>query len=167
MPLRFQIGKDNFIELKRRIFIMSVLIEANNIVVRIETIEEKYPGGVDQYIEDCPNRSMCMDDEIIRIGFLTLRETEQFVRYLESLGFRCVTNGQFDEIAALDQFEGFCYPCDWLDFTNTAGAEHMQRISACKIKGASPAVLSVPQDWEYETSISRNTKRIFGRNLNS
>lgn len=146
---------------------MSVLIEANNIVLRIETIEEKYPGGVDQYIKDCPNRSLCMDDEIIRIGFLTLRETEQFVRYLESLGFRCVTNGQFDEIAVLDQFEGFYYPCDWLDFTNTAGAEHMQRISACKIKGASHAVVSVPQGWEYEISISRNAKRIFGRTLNS
>ena len=146
---------------------MSVLIEANNIVVRIETIEEKYPGGVDQYIEDCPNRSMCMDDEIIRIGFLTLRETEQFVRYLESLGFRCVTNGQFDEIAVLDQFEGFCYPCDWLDFTNSAGAINIERISVCKIKGAKFDLIRVPEDWEYEISISRNAKRSFGRNLNS
>ncbi|MBN1363322.1 MAG: hypothetical protein JW976_00820 [Syntrophaceae bacterium] len=96
-----------------------------------------------------------MDDEIIRVGFLNPDETDEFVDRLENLGFRCVTNGEYDEIALVDQFKGFFLPCDWLDFTNSAGGVNIKRISACKIKGAEVDVIYLPPDWEYETSISK------------
>ena len=36
---------------------MSVLVEAINVIVRKETLEHKYPGGLQAYEKDCPNKS--------------------------------------------------------------------------------------------------------------
>jgi hypothetical protein len=38
---------------------MAILIEAISIFVRVETIEQKYPGGLDFYAQDCPNATFC------------------------------------------------------------------------------------------------------------
>ena len=47
---------------------MAVLIEAISVVIRRETIAEKYLGGLDQYIDDCPNNTLCIDEEIVGWG---------------------------------------------------------------------------------------------------
>jgi len=57
---------------------------------------------------------------------MTTEDAKKFVDNLEDLGFTLFTDGHFDEIALVDQFEGFALPCDWLEFTNSAG---------CKISG--------------------------------
>jgi hypothetical protein len=137
--------------------IMAVLIEAITVVVRKETINEKYPGGLTQYIQDCPNRTLCMDKDIVRVGFMTSEDAKEFVNNLEDLGFTLFTDGHFDEIALVDQFEGFALPCEWLDFTNSAGGKGIRRISACKIKGAPADTVSIPAGWDYETSLSKRT----------
>ena len=136
---------------------MAVLIEAITVVVRKETINEKYPGGLAQYIQDCPNRTLCMDKDIVRVGFMTSEDAKEFVNNLEDLGFTLFTDGHFDEIALVDQFEGFALPCDWLEFTNSAGGKNIRRISACKIKGAPVDCVSLPAGWDYETSLSKRT----------
>jgi len=134
---------------------MAVLIEAISVVIRLETIVAKYRGGVEQYVRDCPNSTLCMDKDIVRVGFMTTSDAIDFVKGLEKDGFRCVTDGEYDEIAIVDQFEGFFRPCDWLEFTNSAGGKNIERISACKIKGAPIDYISKPEGWNYETSISK------------
>ena len=48
---------------------MPVLLEAISVIVRRETLERKYPGGVDGYARDCPNRTFCADEYLTRVGF--------------------------------------------------------------------------------------------------
>ena len=137
---------------------MSVLIEAHSVVVRIKTVAEKYPGGVEQYIKDCPNKTLCMDKDIICICFMNGNDGKNFIISLEKLGFRCVTDGELDEIAVVDQFEGCTLPCDWLEFSNSVtGEERPMRISACKLKGAPVEFVSYPDSWDYEKSVSKHT----------
>jgi hypothetical protein len=136
---------------------MAVLIEAVSVVIRVETIEEKYPGGLEQYIKDSPNRTLCMDEDIVRLGFMDSNDAGEFIDSLVSLGFRYITDEEFDEIAVVDQFTGFYAPCEWLDFTDSAAFKGAKRISACKLKGAYVDYIYLPEKWVYEESLSKKT----------
>ena len=74
---------------------MAVLVEAISVVIRLETLAEKYTGGVDQYAQDCPNGTFCMDGNIVRVGFMSPDDVNAFIGNLERLGFRCVTTDFF------------------------------------------------------------------------
>ncbi len=50
---------------------MAVLIEGISVVVPVDVLEEKYPGGLDAYANDCPNQTFCCDGELTRVGFMT------------------------------------------------------------------------------------------------
>jgi len=80
---------------EKGVLAMAVLIEAISVVIRCETIAEKYPDGVDQYIQDCPNGTLCMDDDIVQVGFMFSDDVNAFIGNLERLGFRCVTTDFF------------------------------------------------------------------------
>jgi len=136
---------------------MTVLVEAISVIIRIETIAEKYPGGLDQYISDCPNRSLCMDDEIVRIGFMTPEDTYAFTENLERVGFRCVTDDQFDEIAVADHVGGFALPVEWLQLLDVKIFEGNQKFMVCKIKGSTLGDIVFPVGWNYETSLSKHS----------
>lgn len=136
---------------------MAVLIEAVSVVIRIETIADKYPGGLEQYIKDFPNRTLCMDEDIVRVGFMDSNDAGEFIDSLVSLGFRFVTDEQFDEIAVVIQFEGLGLPCDWLDYINVVIFKGDIRVSMCKLKGKPLGKLAFPCGWDYETSLSKHT----------
>ncbi len=42
---------------------MPVLIEALSVVIRADAIVEHYPGGAEQFMNDCPNNTLCADGE--------------------------------------------------------------------------------------------------------
>jgi hypothetical protein len=134
---------------------MAVLVEAISIIIRKETIDAKYPGGVDQYIEDCPNRTFCMDEDITRVGFMSPEDVDVFIDNLEFLGFTYVTNGQYDEIAVAVQFKGFILPCDWLECLDVKIFKGDQKLMACQIKDSAVCRLFYPCDWDYESSLSK------------
>ena len=136
---------------------MAVLVEAKSVVIRRETIAEKYPGGLDQYIEDCPNRTLCMDDTIVRVGFMSPIDVDAFIGNLEELGFRLIEDNEFAEIAVVDQFNGIVLPCDWLEYMKLVIFEGDIRVSICKSKGASVGDVALPRGWNYETSLSKRT----------
>jgi hypothetical protein len=136
---------------------MAVLVEAISVVIRRETLAEKYPGGMDQYIQDCPNGSLCMDDDIVQVGFMYSDDAHAFIGNLESLGFRCRKEEGFDEIAVVDQFEGITLSCDWLECLNVKIFEGDQRMSVCQIKGSKFTGIGFPRGWSYETSLSKHT----------
>ena len=134
---------------------MAVLIEAISVVVRRETIANKYRGGLDQYIEDCPNRTLCMDEDIVSVQFMTGRNAFDFVGSLEHDGFRYVVNNEYDEIAVVDQFLGITLPCEWLEFLNIVIFKGDLRVKACNIMGNPLGKLALPAGWVYENSLSK------------
>lgn len=121
---------------------MSVLVEAISVLVTRPTIENKYPGGLQKYIEDCPNSTFCMDDHLTRVGFMTPADVSQFVGRLQIKGLGFITEGQFVEIAVVDQHRGFTANCDWLDFSKNEDG-----ISFCTLKGEPVASIATPKDW--------------------
>jgi hypothetical protein len=134
---------------------MAVLVEAISIIVRRETIEEKYPGGVDRYAEDCPNGTFCMDKDIARVGFMSPEDVDVFIDNLELLGLTCVNDRKYDEIAVVVQFKGFILPCEWLEVLEVKLFEGNQKLTVCQIKDSAFSGIALPCGWNYETSLSK------------
>lgn len=135
---------------------MSVLIEAFSVVVRNEAIEQKYPGGIDAFRQSCPEGTFCMDSNIIsRIGFATLGDADDFAFSLLELGLSYIVDGEFSEIAVLDQFDGLVIPCPWLEFGSQKIFKGKQKISICQVKGCTSMGAAVPIDWIYSNAEGR------------
>jgi hypothetical protein len=94
---------------------MSVLVEAINVIVRKETLEHKYPGGLQAYEGDCPTKSFCADDCLTRVGFVHPTDVREFIDRLVSLGFVFHDGNKFVDVAVVDQRVGLTAPCDWLE----------------------------------------------------
>jgi hypothetical protein len=132
---------------------MAVLVEAISVIVRRVRIEESYPGGWDAFDADCPNKTLCADSDIARVGFMMPTDVETFTRKLERQGLVYVNDGKAIDVAVLDQHSGLCVPCDWLEFG------HVQlkgnRVAACRAVGSMDNVMITPDGWKYEGSLSQ------------
>jgi hypothetical protein len=96
---------------------LSVLIEVINVIVRCETVEAKYPGGLAGYTRAVPNQSSCDDGFIARVGFMKPEDVGVWTSRLVEVGFVFQRpDGSFDEIAVVDQHTGPTLPCDWLGY---------------------------------------------------
>ena len=123
---------------------MSVLIEAISVVVRVSTLEARYPGGVAAYEADCPNGTFCSDAHLTRVGFMTPVDVRAFVEALTShfdLTFFTPNDG-FVDAAVVDQRSGPTARCSWIEFEH--GSEGPAKAW---LDGATPADIAVPKGW--------------------
>ena len=82
---------------------MAVLVEGVSVIVRVEAIHAKYPGGWAAFRDDVPNGTLCCDNEIARVGFMTPDDTKAFVERLSCQGLACLVNGKANDVAVADQ----------------------------------------------------------------
>lgn len=136
---------------------MAVLIEAISVVVRAQAIIEIYPGGWEQFRHDVPNQTLCADGEIARVGFMNPNDVQKYVSFLEANRLIFQSNGRCRDIAVVDQQRGFTIPCEWADFGRIfIDSSQTQRVSACRLKGSTQRIVSYPDGWEYENSLSKD-----------
>lgn len=132
---------------------MCVLIEGINVVVRRAVIERVYPGGVLKLQQDCPNRTFCADDTLIRVGFMSPYDVQRWVTHLEQSGLTWLHDRQCVDVAVVDQVYGPTTQCDWLEF-----GRQPEGYLVSWLKGTVPREIAVPDGWEMDTSLSRNFK---------
>jgi len=108
---------------------MSIQLEFINFIVPIKTIEEKYPGGWQQCLEDYKNLvggRVWYDDYLFRDGAMNPRDIEYLVNEWKEMGFAptVTIDGEVhwkDVCVVEGMFGGSTMPCDWL----TCDAEDM------------------------------------------
>jgi tetratricopeptide (TPR) repeat protein len=137
---------------------MAVLVEGISVVVRRGVIMRRYPRGWLKFMVDAPNKTLCADSELARIGFMHPDDVGAFVRRLEGLGFVFLDQqGSAVDIVVVDQLEGPTTPCSWLEFFHEqvpgGGA-----VAAARLVGSEDGTLICPDDWEYERSLSAQFK---------
>ena len=49
---------------------MPVLTEGTSVVIRADRLIEKFPGGWDEFKKGVPNKTLCADNELVRVGFM-------------------------------------------------------------------------------------------------
>ncbi|MCM0080848.1 hypothetical protein L4X63_04510 [Geomonas sp. Red32] len=137
---------------------MAVLVEGISVIVRRATIDEKFPGGWEAFKGIVPNRTLCSDDEVARVGFLSAEDVQSFVAVLEEAGFQFVSEGTAVDIAVADQKAGFTANCSWAEFGHIELGSPDREISACRLAGSSYNQLVAPAGWQYEGSLSESLR---------
>lgn len=133
---------------------MAVLIEAISVVVRKDSIVNHFPDGWNGFMDIVPNRTLCADGEIIRIGFMTPQDVGSFVEKLKSHGLEFVRDGEAVEIAVVDQMRGPTTKCSWLEYGHVSMDGTGPRVAACRLAGSQSMDVVAPEGWVFEESLS-------------
>ena len=133
---------------------MSVLIEAISVVIRADELLKKFPGGWDAFKGIVPNQTLCADNEIVRVGFMTPQDVESFIKKLQRVGLEFLRDGEAIDIAVVDQTRGLTSKCAWLEFSHVNMDGSGPRIAACRLVGSRVNQVVTPPDWKYEDSLS-------------
>ena len=133
---------------------MAVLIEGTSVVVRVDALLERFPGGWEAFKRIVPNQTLCADNEIVRIGFMSPQDVEPFVKKLQSAGLEFLRDGEAIDIAVADQIRGFTSKCTWLEFGQVDISGKGQRVAACRLVGSQLMQVITPPGWHFEDSLS-------------
>jgi hypothetical protein len=135
---------------------MAVLIEAISVVVRRDRIAVRYAGGWEAFEHDVPNGTLCADDDLARVGFMSPPDAKAFIAALEEEGLRFLVDGIAEDVAVVDQQQGPLNPCRWLTFGKRT-LEGGGTVATCwHTEGTGPAApLATPAGWEFEGSLSQ------------
>lgn len=136
---------------------MAVLIEAISVVIRADSLLRKFPGGWDGFKSHLPNETMCADNEIVRVGFMSLQDTESFVKLLTHSGLTHLQDGHAIDLAVADQIHGLASHCSWLEFGHAnLGNNPKQRIAVCRLVGSNSMQVVTPPTWKFDGSLSHS-----------
>lgn len=133
---------------------MAVLIEAISVVIRTDVLAEKIPGGWEGFKRLVSNKTLCADNEIVRVGFMVPQDVESFINRLETTGLKFLRNGEMVDIAVVDQVRGPTSKCEWLEFGRVNIGDSEAEVSTCRLVGSKSSDVVTPPGWKYEGSLS-------------
>lgn len=133
---------------------MAVLVEAMSLVVRMDAINEQYVGGLEAFIAGIHSATVCMDGELLRVGFLSLAEADANIHRLEAGGLQYLQDGAPRDMILVDQLRGPSAPCDWLEVGQMQIAPG-QTVTAARLVDSQVGTLFTPEGWRYEQSHSK------------
>jgi len=133
---------------------MAVLIEATSVVIRADALLQRFPSGWEAFKRIVPNQTLCADNEIVRVGFMSPMDVESFVRKLQGAGLEFLRDGEAIDIAVADQMRGLTSKCTWLEFGQVDMSGEGQRVAACWLVGSQLTQVVTPPGWKFEGSLS-------------
>ena len=142
---------------------MAVLIEAWSVLVRRDAIEQRIEGGWSNFLSLIPNRTLCTDGKLARVGFMSWDDAEEFVQRVADAGLDASNESQWLDLTIVNQLEGPTGPTPWLR-TSHVNLAPDQKILVGWISSRPvpdgvmtvPTDVAVPDGWTYETSITAN-----------
>jgi hypothetical protein len=133
---------------------MAILIEAISLVIRSDSILNIFPGGWDGFKNVVPNQTLCADNEIARVGFMSPQDVESFVKRLQRNGLEFLREGEAIDIAVADQMRGLTSKCSWLEFGHINIGGTGSRVAVCRLVGSQAMEVVTPPGWQFEGSLS-------------
>lgn len=130
---------------------MPVLIEAISVVIRKTAIEANFPSWW-SFIATVPNKTLCWDGDVARVGFMTPMDVGAFATSLEQAGLVFLQNNSAADFVVVDQQRGPTTKCDWLEIGFLTINGH--RVMFGRLVGNKSLDLVTPIDWVYERSLS-------------
>src|SRR4051794_22231679 len=130
---------------------MAVLVEAVSVVVRLQSIIERFPGAWEGFKGGAPNATLCSDNELVRVGFMSPEDVGSFVKSLEVRGLVHLHGGEAVDVVVVDQLAGPTSRCGHVNL----GGNPKKRVAACRLAGASAMQVFTPEGWAFEHSLSQ------------
>ncbi len=139
---------------------MTVIIEGISIVIRAKSLAVGFSNW-QSFLDWVPNKTLCCDGELARIGFMSPSDVSSSVSNLEHRGIRYLVDRQSLDIAVVDQLHGLCCSCDWLEVgTMPYNGDEAKPIMAAKLIGGKNNLLMLPDNWDYRSSLTMNYRFI-------
>jgi hypothetical protein len=135
---------------------VAVLIEGISVVVRAARLLEAWHQDWDAFVRSVPNRTLCADGELARIGFMTPEDARLYIDTLRARGLTYLDmGGAAQDVIVVDQLRGPAAPCGWVEFGQVnLGADQRRRVAACQLAGSSSRQVCTPDGWTFEESLS-------------
>lgn len=127
---------------------MSVLAEGFSVIVRRSTIEAKVWGGMESYAKLVPNRTLCADEHLTRVGFLDWPTANDFLERLRAVGLTHHNVDEGPDVGVLHQDEGFLGLVPWLEWHRDQAG-----LSIAWLSGTPPGELAIPQGWSAKSAL--------------
>ena len=145
---------------------MAVLVEAISVIIRVEVLVERFPGGWKTFEANPPNATLCADGDLVRVGFMAPPDVAAYGQWLEGFGIRYVVDGNAADLVVAEQRTGFTAPCNWAEFGHIPyGGDPHKLVSACQAIGSRSNELVTPDGWCYENSLSHKHGFVRRENL--
>jgi hypothetical protein len=113
---------------------VAVFVEFISVIVRRDAIDERYTGGWDSFVEDVPNRTLCADGSLARVGFMSPTDTKIYVDGLERKGLTYLRDGKAVDLVVVDELRGPMVDCDWIEYGQVA-LDGDRSVTACRMHG--------------------------------
>jgi hypothetical protein len=133
---------------------MAVLVEAISVITRVDSIVRLLPGGWEAFERLVPNATLCADEEIARVGFMSPVDVEAFTRKLTGFGLKYLGDGVAIDLAVADQIKGLLCSCLWLQFGRVEIGASRDRVAACRLVGSKVNRVITPLGWKFAGSLS-------------
>jgi hypothetical protein len=134
---------------------MAVLAEGISVVIRCDRLLAAFEGDWDAFKAIVPNKTLCADNELVRIGFMVPADVKEFNRRLAARGLTYLSDGAAQDLVVVDQMRGPMVPCDWIEFGQiNLDGDPKQRVSACRLAGSTQTIVIMPEGWIFGESLS-------------
>jgi len=130
---------------------MAVLVEATSVIIKRSSIDEEYPGGWESFVRDVPNKTLCADSLLARVGFMSSIDVESYINSLRKKGLVYLSETAEDDLVVVDQFQGLFVNCDWVEFRYVELDKYPeQKVAACIHVDDKGDPLITPDWWQFE-----------------
>ncbi|MFS2316347.1 hypothetical protein RMQ97_00290 [Maricaulis sp. D1M11] len=139
---------------------MPVLVEALTIIVRKAAVEALPDGGerLDGRLKGTPSQRN--DGELYACTLVTPEDVQAFAKSLEDEGLVLVEDKKARDFCIVDQNDGPTLPCDWLELMHYPWQDKPdQLILIARQTGSRVARVSMPAEWDWDRSMSKNAQR--------
>lgn len=140
---------------------MSVLVEGYSVIIQAQEIEAKWHGGLKQFAKEVPNKTLCLDGSLVRVGFMVYADAINYSKSLEKNHIMEASNEEAQGYVFISQLEGPKTKPGWLeiDYLEKA-ADPSVKVLTCRLTGDTEPGLSAPIGWKYEGSLSEKPNYI-------
>lgn len=114
---------------------MAIELQCASVIVPIRVLEERYPGGLATYRDDCPNNSYLQDEHLARVGFMSTADAEEYLGQVAAKGLRDTDDPSTSDALIICSGREPMPPCSWL-----VTGEH-DGVMACWLRESPPGQL--------------------------
>jgi hypothetical protein len=97
--------------------LMSIALEFFNVIVPKRVLQDRYPGGADQYKQDAPPFSYAEDEALTRVAFMNSTEVSEYIDTLLAKGLVYDEDlERADDFSVLTNMWGPSWEVAWLEY---------------------------------------------------
>ena len=116
---------------------MALLVEGTSVIVRMDRIDDTYPGGREGFESDCPNQTLIADGDLASVWFMNPVDEESFCKQLEDYGLVFQREGKAIDFAVVDQLQGLTVGCDWFTKKSKSSSSNSEGLFPVSFKSSS------------------------------